>query len=773
MEREELALVLSSILHDVGKVSQRDVVSVRHAVLSGRFVSELANIPEETRSLTSKLVKYHHTDERNISDLNEREMTLLNILKAADRLSASHDREDLDPGEFREDPRMQNIFRHITFSRDSKPLGPNDPFPLMTVESLIKSQIGDGGKLQVNDMSYRKIYNDLLKECGTLSLDFLPGFFNSLDSVLMNYLTFVPSAFYYSKPNITLYDHLRLTASISSTLYRSGTAKPEDAKAIFVMGNVSGIQDYIFKYMVSEGVDDRATKRLRGRSFFIRLLTDSVVSYILKEFDLYRFNVIWEKTDGFLIMLNYSQENIKKLEEIRRNVEHFLLNSWIGPMMYMDWGYMSVNALEDNGREDFSKEIRNILNRIQRRKKGILNEVMGKSWDIISKNDQGEESSHGICRYCGLHLTNGERCSQCSKEEEIGRNLASEGTTIYSSQGASGVLDFVYGDFRISYSFEQKQPTDEKININSFDHGVERINARTILQGNYSPRDENGVISINKLLCGKEEGKKEGIKRCLYLGIVKADVDNMGWIMSYGIHPQTLSRYASISWLITVFFSAITNIVAERNDMYIIYAGGDDLSSMGPADRAVEFIKELRDSFSKWVKNDSVTFSAGFKAMDSGFPVRKGIVLADKSLERAKKTIIIERNIRKDSLGIFDLVIPWKCFPEPLRKGKEVYELVKNEKDSGPRIGRNFPMVLLNLDRDNPYVSPPKKGERIRIPDAYLTYYLRRNMKGTDVARIDQTVGELTGKLVFQYIRFVAYYALIKIRRDEYEREQL
>ncbi len=766
-EKMEYALAVASILHDIGKVAQRFTPGKTHAYLGQMFVNDLPNLNGDFKSLILKLVGDHHVHNLEESTLEPQYRELLQILQYADRKSASHDREDLDPKEFREDPKMHNIYEYVTFSNDP-PKKYGKSFDLIKLESSVEIRENED-PLVFNDITYNEIHKNLKDEISKISTRDPKQFFDALDSVLKNYLTFVPSAFYYSEPNITLYDHLRLTAALATSEYRARKAGG-DKNLLFIMGDASGIQKYIFNYMVSESADDKATKRLRGRSFVVRLVTDSIVSLIMQRLSLYRYNVIWEKSDGFLIVTNASPENKEKLSHIREEVEEGLIEFNRGLSFALAWTDMPIDSIDDMTKDSFRGVLNSLAAEISTRKKKILDNLMKSKWQSIGVVDNGPGK---ICRFCGLfHVEEDNRCRACKVEEDIGEALVKTGK-VYKRYDSKGILKFRYGTFNISYDFSDvyEDGSCETLLVNNFDlaqqKGVIRQEngaTRTILQGNYSPAENNRIITLNKMLCKEDRS----VGRCLYLGLAKIDVDNMGLMVTEGIDRLTLSKYASLSGLTSIFFSTIVNSIAKKYNVYIIYAGGDDLTAMGEATSMMKFSMAVRNAFSQWVRNKEITLSTGMALTDHSFPVRRGMEIASENLERVKKTD------RKNGLGIFDLVIPWERVKDLNDLSDEIVKLVSNDSGRDSMLGREFPMILISLDKENPYregiFDKTGKGDRkvkVRIPDSYIFYYLKRNLAIKDENKVRDLTNRISRKEVFSYIRFVAYNAIVNLRRNE------
>ena len=112
----------------------------------------------------------------------------------------------------------------------------------------------------------------------------------------------VPAASYRSEPDISLFDHSRVTAAIASCLCdlddntiqqllasnNSGQPNDEIVVACLLEGDISGIQRFIYT-ITARG----ATSALRGRSFYPQLLTDAAARYILHKYDLTVANLIY------------------------------------------------------------------------------------------------------------------------------------------------------------------------------------------------------------------------------------------------------------------------------------------------------------------------------------------------------------------------------------------------------------------------------------------------------------------------------------------------
>ena len=75
---------------------------------------------------------------------------------------------------------------------------------------------------------------------------------------------------------------------------------------------------------------------------------------------------------------------------------------------------------------------------------------------------------------------------------------------------------------------------------------------------------------------GSYTERKEGIKR---LGVVRADIDNLGATFISGIPESynSISRTATLSRQLSLFFKYELNNLLENYLITSIYSGGDDL----------------------------------------------------------------------------------------------------------------------------------------------------------------------------------------------------
>ena len=90
--------------------------------------------------------------------------------------------------------------------------------------------------------------------------------------------------------------------------------------------------------------------------------------------------------------------------------------------------------------------------------------------------------------------------------------------------------------------------------------------------------------------------RDEGESSFRRLGVLRMDVDNLGYIFQKGMLPErtTLSRYAALSRSFDYFFSGYLNTIQQEtapHTSFIIYSGGDDLFIIAAWNDAISWQK--------------------------------------------------------------------------------------------------------------------------------------------------------------------------------------
>ena len=512
----------------------------------------------------------------------------------------------------------------------------------------------------------------------------------SLLSLMEQYLAKVPAATNVIHPDISLFDHLRVTAAIGEGLYfyhnanKDQTAKNLDDKTTvkwqLVCGDFSGIQKFIYK-ITSKG----AAKGLRGRSFFIQLLCDAVAEQIIRSLGLYATAKVYSSGGKFYLLIpSHQTEQLKKVVD---SVNRQLLIQYQGEVS-LGVGISEINGDDFRG-GNMGKRWQEVNEDLQKYRLQPFKTQVMEDTDCFS-----QQTLHdlGACKVCGrddkaADLNTDKTCKQCRELENIGRVLAD-----------TDYLFWVWGDDRktvfnkrlkhlckidfpgtdCSLYFLDKEPEFSELTDLSASH-LEVLNNWRGLKKNHLGYSQ-GLRYVGKWQKDKESAdwefddfsnRAKGINR---MGVLRMDVDNLGEIFIRGLRfgndenktMGSLSRVATLSRQLHLFFAGyLHQILASYERSQIIYAGGDDVFIIGSWDELPEVAFKIRQEFQKYCANNQhFTLSGGISTVSGKYPISKAAELAGDAEEHAKS--LIRGSLQKDALCFLDTVIGWEGFNDAI-----------------------------------------------------------------------------------------------------------
>ena len=375
-------LAIAGLIHDIGKFMLRAAVSgdriwdreaqgdfrYKHAMLSAAFAERF--IPEPWRIPVKNMAGNHHRPRTR----EDRIVSLADMLSAAERNDGTED----------ENPRVQHpqqllsIFsvleadgiRQSEADRRYLPLRP------LAVERDVLFPQKESAQRDVWQ-DYAALWRGLTPELGQLKTAHdadpdLPSYLESLLLLMQRYLWCVPSAYYKSLPDISLYDHGRITAALAAVLnrdevdestltrWRNNPEAIEDNLALLVGGDISGVQEFIYT-ITARG----ATPTLRGRSFYLQMLTDALARYLLRRLKLPVTNLIYAGGGSFFLLAR--PEDAKRLSGIQREISRIFLQQHRGDL------YVAMASVPLEGKVFFDSSIRRTGNALS----------MSRKWDAL------------------------------------------------------------------------------------------------------------------------------------------------------------------------------------------------------------------------------------------------------------------------------------------------------------------------------------------------------------------------------------------------------
>lgn len=214
----------------------------------------------------------------------------------------------------------------------------------------------------LNQEKYFVLWKQFKDEFIQLPSDSFNGFFNSLFFLLKKYTWAIPSNTN-DMADVSLFEHLKTSAAFAFCLHKyyeqkytrdltdlSAVINLNDLPVLMVGGDLSGIQNFIYNIASS-----KASKSLKGRSFYLQLLTDSIIHKIISHplVDASLVNVIYASGGKFFLILPNLETVKSALEEIHKEIETELWNEHHGiigfSLSFLPFAYQNIR-LPDNKR---------------------------------------------------------------------------------------------------------------------------------------------------------------------------------------------------------------------------------------------------------------------------------------------------------------------------------------------------------------------------------------------------------------------------------------
>ncbi|MEJ5310506.1 MAG: type III-A CRISPR-associated protein Cas10/Csm1 [Anaerolineae bacterium] len=712
---------LAGLLHDVGKFAQRANEKDRyrpHSEVGSEVVVRV--VPEQWRGHLYPVMGHHDKPLQGYET---------KVVALADRLSAG-ERAD----ETQEQPRqLLSIFCRIEADDKQAPMSLYWPLKALALREdvLFPKEQPDGsyGELWKHFEEDAQALHDAHTNGGDLSV-----YLESLLLLLQRYTWCVPSAYYRSLPDVSLYDHSRMTAALAAILsavdepaldglldaldewYRArkqAEQQKRDPKtippppilcqtqtAILVGGDISGVQDFIYTI-----TDRGATSALRGRSFYLQLLTEAVARYVLRRLELPITNLIYQGGGAFYLLARADDGN--KLRELQREVDHILLAHHRGDLYLALTGVPLAAADFYDGRISGKwEELAQALRGVKQRRFSELDSALLER--VLEPQDHGGNEEKQ-CQVCGQEhpQTRGipgrdggeetRKCPPCISYEALGDDLrraaylwlaevdipqpprdplaqtpggwkealAAFGMYAGVVKGLGGIPKDTKRRLVLALEdalLENLRPDTQTAIGRRFLVNVTPIITQAEIdefRGKVDDLPEAGSVKPFSVL----EKESKGIER---LGVLRMDVDNLGDIFASGLGERaTLSRVAALSFAISLYFEGWVGWIAgemnadsdAKDTLYSIYSGGDDLFFVGAWDRVVELARRIRADLTPFAANHpGIHTSAGIVLVGGKYPLAQAAQDAGDAEKHAKQ------RDGKDALNFLGQTTAWARF---------------------------------------------------------------------------------------------------------------
>ena len=579
----------------------------------------------------------------------------------------------------------------------------------------------------VSQEDYKRLWGLFCEEFKSLPCDSYSGFAESLTYLLKKYTWCIPSNTM-DMANVSLYEHLKTTAAFADCfcVYREynhsafkwdGTriSITEDAKPVILLGgDISGIQNFI--YNVSS---KKAAVSLKGRSFYLQLLIDSVIRRILSHKDINATDaqVVYSSGGKFYMLLPNTPAVTAAIESLREVFEQKLWAEHKGALLlnidYIPFAFDTRTKTVVFDGSDVNSKIGDLW-RAMAEKLAACKNTRFRSI-VLKENLFIPEEISPDARVCAVSGVEG-RCVNIAgsgddslwvlpsvkKQCDLGMVLKDADYIITHSESGEGsrfLTNRSKLDMEImgvhTYLFDQREliaADSEFRGISSVDVcRVTSVNSLIVphIKGNLCSYAFKFYGGNKQAMAGDRYKTFEELAGGEYLGILRMDVDNLGAIFIKGLPEasKSFAAYSTLSFMLDWFFSGYLNTIRERfkDDVNILYSGGDDVFAIGKWDKVILFADEVRKSFRRFVGRADISISAGIVILTPDYPIAKAAELAGDSESKAKDFDGCGKGLpQKNAVNMFGENVSWQGeFDAVLKLKTEFVDLI--EKEGMPR----------------------------------------------------------------------------------------
>ncbi|KEO82569.1 type III-A CRISPR-associated protein Cas10/Csm1 [Tumebacillus flagellatus] len=513
-------------------------------------------------------------------------------------------------------------------------------------------------------------------------------------------------------------DVCRLASAIASCLCKH----PDATQFGLVVGDLSGIQNYIFSIAVSN--QKGVAKRLRARSLFLTLLTEVVGHQIVHQFEMDVWNIVMDSGGKLYLLLPWFDSAPHLLEDIQRTLDRWALQQYNGEIV-LNLGWCAVDKERvSEGDHLFARLNDSILTRKAQPLLSALTE--GSQWDesvwLIPESLSKRCSS---CAKFPVRVQN--LCAICARDEQVGTKLLH--TKYISFHFAKqGDISF-FDNYSVRLHSEIPVQSDDTYLVWLIEEDASHVDPVELPLcshpiANHVPRQDGSIMDFDCIATQGVGGNQ--------LGYLKADVDQLGTIFSFGLkkdgHHVPLTAIFNLSTMLDLFFSAWlpARLKGTHPLTYTVFSGGDDLYLIGPWEEIIRLALDLRDHFRKYTSyHPEITLSASLTFGPARTPIHFQTSIAERDLEKAKETPALERTQSRDQVTLLGVPMSWETLQRVFQEAQTVRQW---------REEKRIPSALLyRLAHASNEYRAYREGDPSKVTFVpQLVYTIKRNVPAQD-----------------------------------------
>jgi len=500
---------------------------------------------------------------------------------------------------------------------------------------------------------------------------------------------------------------------------------------LLISGDFWGIQKFIFDGLTTS----KASKILRSRSAMVQLITYAVVERIKEGFK--GSEALLFGAGKFMILAK--NEESEKLKVIQKELDSYFLENFFGQNGFI-LSSQPTKAERLLNQKDSMKDDLDALGADNDSKKLNKFDLLNVEDDaiLIDPFKEAEINDNNSCKFCNKRIVDSEleedACPICFNQINLGKklttydyiNIIGFGRLSRHKKIDKNLIEIIklgkksyYARFsKSSKHFSWGKTFD--ISTKPYDKETDKWSLNS-----YVPKDkENKILDFSSLAEGSSG-----------LMALKADIDKLGDTFRE-FYKEDFRKFNRLSREVEFFFSDyITSLVAKKNNVYTVFAGGDDLFLIGEYREIVDLAKEIRDEFYRF-SLEKTTISMGLVMFKPSTPITFVSDMADKAEKRAKAVLrdedkqkskeeISKYGLDRDGIDIFGVSMKYDEFIAIEKDFKEVTDFLEKERDD--KTALYYRLIELCDMREN-----IQNDIRNAMWKSKLNYLFRRNVKRED-----------------------------------------
>lgn len=697
------------------------------------------------------------------------------IIATADRVASGFEREEFEhnaaPDERQKKSnhytaRQLTIFEQIQLSKEGDSRRDNWRYPLrpLSPESIFPMGPGESepGNNAAGQAEYQRLWQEFiqaLKDIPESHRASLPLWLDHFESLWQCFTHAVPSATFEVRPDVSLYDHSKAVAALAVAFWRyhhdraddqenvrngmRGRADWDEQKLLLVQGDFSGIQDFIFS--AGGETQRRAAKLLRGRSFYVSLLTECAALKVLEALSLPSTSQVINAAGKFLIVAPNTGDVHSALQRVQDELDSWFLDHTYGLSgIGLAWLPACCNDFlsGESGSSPFQGLMKRLFEQLEETKLRRFRLTDGSTPPVFRGFLERFDPGKGECKIDGRspaqRLLKGTKdiwISNLAHDQVMTGKFLSTHERLLITRNSPDHNTLIVPLLGYYVSFTRDEEITGKFGaearsgnlVRAWDFALPKRGDAPLWNG-YARRHINAYVprfgemnvweskkyqdiegseefekspdeikTFNHLACDdrRMEAGDDGTERpvgVVALMTLKGDVDNLGLIMQKGMKRPTFAKMAALSRQLNAFFCVWLPWECRKEfiNTYTVFAGGDDFFLIGPWNSTIALARRMRQDFTHYVaSNPEIHFSAGLSMTKAGLPIRQLARFAEDSLEKAKS-----HHSDKNSVTCYGIPVTWQQFEE-LMKCKDELEGIDAEL-KGSKLSTGYVYALLS-----------------------------------------------------------------------------